>query len=43
MKAGEGLAVGVPVQLAGGALVLISRSPEDGSVVEAGPLRIFFS
>ena len=26
----------------GGALVLISRSPEDGSVVEAGALRIFF-
>ena len=26
----------------GGALVLISRSPEDGSVIEAGALRIFF-
>ncbi len=26
----------------GGALVLISRSPEDGSVVEASALRIFF-
>jgi hypothetical protein len=27
----------------GGALVFISRSPEDGSVMEAGALRIFFS
>jgi hypothetical protein len=26
----------------GGALVLISRSPEDGSVLEAGSIRIFF-
>jgi hypothetical protein len=26
----------------GGALVLISRSPEDGSVIESGALRIFF-